>query len=479
MIAYSFPPEGNAGTYRPLRFARYLPSMDWLPTVVSADTNSYERYDPGLLAMVPKEVEVIRVRSRDWWQAFRASRAQRIQEKIAQAPLEVVARIQEAHHAPVRSFIRELVSKAEAWCYHPDKAMLWIRAAVEATVKVCRSKRPNVIWATGQPWSSFIVASRASKRTGVPYVIDFRGSWTLVPTASICSRPHWAQRVDRRVLANLFERAQGAIFFSEVEAECFWCAYKGALDSSKIYIIPNGFDGEIEELPPPDGDKCMILYTGTLGLHRYDTLLQALLHLKKCHPALADRLRLMFFSDAVEALTQQVAALGLSDIVKTSGTIANAEITRLNRNAHAFLMLGIASNVKGNETIVGSKLFSYLKAGRPIVGVLPPGEAKTILQRVGVFTIADADSLEDIVDVLRRLLDAWSMGTLSSLAPNCIASEAYSAKRQTAALIRALEGLPAAEPFVPGSVEIPPSMREIIIQHESMGAEKVRRLQPV
>ncbi len=32
-------------------------------------------------------------------------------------------------------------------------------------------------------------------------------------------------------------------------------------------------------------------------------------------------------------------------------------------------------------------------------------------------------------------------------------------ERQTAALIRVLEGVPAAEAFVPGSVEIPPSLR--------------------
>jgi hypothetical protein len=44
----------------------------------------------------------------------------------------------------------------------------------------------------------------------------------------------------------------------------------------------------------------------------------------------------------------------------------------------------------------------------------------------------------------------------------CIRDEAYSALRQTAALVRALEGIPAAAPFVPGGVEIPPSLRKDI-----------------
>src|SRR5947208_16473187 len=65
MIAYSFPPEGNAGVYRPLRFVRYLPTMGWNASVISLDTHCYERYDPGLLDLVPSATEVIRVRRRD------------------------------------------------------------------------------------------------------------------------------------------------------------------------------------------------------------------------------------------------------------------------------------------------------------------------------------------------------------------------------------------------------------------------------
>jgi hypothetical protein len=37
MIAYFFPPEGNVGSYRPLRFARHLPFFGWQPTVISID----------------------------------------------------------------------------------------------------------------------------------------------------------------------------------------------------------------------------------------------------------------------------------------------------------------------------------------------------------------------------------------------------------------------------------------------------------
>ena len=47
MITYGFPPEGNAGVYRPLRFLRNLPSYGWSGRVISSKGNQFERYDPN------------------------------------------------------------------------------------------------------------------------------------------------------------------------------------------------------------------------------------------------------------------------------------------------------------------------------------------------------------------------------------------------------------------------------------------------
>jgi hypothetical protein len=199
-----------------------------------------------------------------------------------------------------------------------------------------------------------------------------------------------------------------------------------------------------------------------LSYYRYDTLLQALYCFKKFDAARAKRLRLLFVGDGWETLANDAAALGLSDVVVTVGPTPYAEITQMQREAHALLMLERKPTIKGYELLAGAKLFGYLKAGRPIVGVLPSGEAKRILQGVGVSTIADVDSPAEIIGVLRQLLDAWETGMLTSLLPNRDACEAYSAERQTSALVRALEGAPAAEPFVPGMVDIPPSLQREI-----------------
>jgi len=337
--------------------------------------------------------------------------------------------------------------------------MGWIRPAVKATVTLADSTGADVIWATAGPVSSFVVARSASQCTGMPYILDFRDAWTITFNEFESKRPAWATRADRRRLYRLLADAQAVTFRSHKEAECYWRAYAGALDASKIHIIPNGFEGSIDQSVMPEGDKCTVLYAGTLSSYRYDTLLQGLRRLKESSPARAARLQLLVVGEEAAELAKDAAVYGVAALVKTVGPKSHAEIVRLEQEAHALLVLGRPQTVKGYELFASAKLFGYLRAGRPIVGVLPSDETNRILRRLGVSTIADSDSVTEVVAVLDRLLDAWAERGLQALVPSRAACEAYSADRQTLALVRALEGAAASEPFVPNVVEVPASLR--------------------
>jgi glycosyltransferase involved in cell wall biosynthesis len=459
MIAYAFPPEGAAGVFRPLRFIRQLPAMGWRPCVIAAEQYGYERYDPALLNLVPEETEVIRVPGRDPWQAFQLWRAQQVTENLAKTSTDGGQQPAKkaSWRASVRRVLSELVQMAEAYGYHPDRGMLWIRPAVKATVALCSRVKPEAIWATAGPVSSLVVAQRVSHRTGIPYVADFRDAWTITYNKFEARRPRWAVYRDRKRMYSLLKAARTVVFRYQTEAECYWRAYAGALEPSKIHIIPNGYEGEIDSFSAPKGEKCTILYTGTLESYRFDTLLQALRLLKETDAIRAKQLRLVFVGE-VEQLERDAVRMQLSDIVEAHGPASYGETNKLQAGAHALLILGRPSTMKGHELFAGAKLFTYLKAGRPIIGVLPADETRKILRHVGVSTVADADSPREIVVLLQRIVNAWNHGTLTELVPDARACEAYSAPKQTAALVRALLGKPAADPFVPGCVEIPPSL---------------------
>ena len=265
----------------------------------------------------------------------------------------------------------------------------------------------------------------------------------------------------------VFKDAQAVVFLFDSVAECYSRAFPDALDPAKIHIIPNGYEGRIDNSVPSSGDRLNVLYTGTVVSYRYDTLLHALAELNSKAPVTAQKLRLRFIGEGMEDVAKLAARLGLSNIVETAGPTSHAEITRLEREAHALLVLGRLSTITGHELFAGAKVFNYLKTNRPILAVVPRDETRKVLERVGVSTIADADSPAEIANQLERLIKVWSSGTLSSLLPHRDQCEHYSAERQTEALMEALTGGRPAQRFVHGRVEVPPSLRAQVAEDAS------------
>jgi glycosyltransferase involved in cell wall biosynthesis len=344
--------------------------------------------------------------------------------------------------------------------------MGWIRPAVKAAVSLSNRKRPDVLWATAGPVSAFTIAQRLSRETGIPYVLDFRDAWTITYNDFDERRPRWAKHFDRRNMFAFLQGAKAIVFRYEAEAECYWRAYNGALDASRIHIIPNGYEGEVDRFTVSRGQKCNILYTGTLPDYRYDSFLQALAFLQSTLPEEARRLNIQFVGEGTESLSRDIEALGLSGLITTRGPMSHDAVTRLSREADALLVLGRAATMRGYELFAAAKLFGYLKAGRPIIGVLPNDEARKILERVGVPTVANVDSISEIVAVLQNVLHRWREEKLQSLVPDPNACRAFSAESQVGRLVRALEGKPASDPFVPGRVDVPISLKEFVTVRE-------------
>jgi len=456
MIAYYFPPDGGAAVYRPLRFVRRLSKMGWHSTVITKSDGNHERFDPHLMDAVPTETKVVRVADIDPWRSIQARRAARFEERIKAA--ETPARLHAAHQRPARSFLRGVVRRAEAWLYYPDLARFWIRPATRAALETCRQHRPDAVLVTGGPWSSFLGAYRIFQRLGIPYVLDFRDSWTLTCNEDFeMLRPGWARLKDRRLLSKLFRDAQAIVFRYESEAECYWNAYPGALQKAKIHIISNGYEGPIEPFEAAATDKCTLLYAGTVGPYRFETFLDALSILQRTAPDAARQLRVRFVGEGVDSVAREAASRGVNEIVETMRPVTSRDVARLQRDAHGLFLLGVKA-YQGYE-LCGSKVFGYLKAGRPILGILPADESRKVLEGVGVTTIASIESPAEIAELLRDFVAAWSSNRLAALLPDPSRCAQYEAANQTEALVRALEGRPPLACFVPGSVEMPDSLK--------------------
>ncbi|HMS83343.1 MAG TPA: glycosyltransferase [Nitrospira sp.] len=446
-----------------MRFLRELVKKRWSATVISCQPYQYERYDPQLLTEVPSCTRIVRVKGPDPWRAFQTWRGVRIENKLATSSAEEVRQVIAGQYAPWRSRLRDLVGLAEACIYRPDMFMLWIKPAAREAITICQRNRPNVIWATIGPLSAGVVAYRTSVATEVPYVLDFRDPWGLEYYAEEVRRPTWARQIDNRIISRMFEHAQAVVFMFESIAERYMEAFPAALSTNKIHIIPNGFEGEVESFSHMPSGSCTVLYAGTLHTYRYDSLLQGLVQLKRIAPKYAAQLRLRFIGEGLRELSERVADLDLRDVIEILPPTSSVEVRRLQQEAHALLILGRTSGRKGHNLVAGAKLFGYLQAGRPIIGVVPRDETRRILVQIGSQLIADADAPEEVATVFGELVKAWSNKTLERFVPSRIACEAYSSGHQVSDLIAALDGKSPNKAATAGKPTFPPRVQSEVI----------------
>ena len=126
------------------------------------------------------------------------------------------------------------------------------------------------------------------------------------------------------------------VFLFESVAECYMRAFPGALDAERIHIIPNGYEGKIEDTVAPKGDRCTVLYSGTISTYRYDTFLRSLVLLKNKYPEEAKRLRFNFVGEGSDAVLKEAASFGIADLVETSAPVPQSTVAALQRAAHLY-----------------------------------------------------------------------------------------------------------------------------------------------
>ena len=162
IFAYFYPPLAGGGVHRVLSFTRHLPAHGWACTVVCAGERDFWVTDDSLVAAVPDDTEVIRVRGGSGlstWLRLRRDDAEGRRSVRVFAPL------------------RKIVD----WCLFPDSYLGWAQRA-RATVQARIAKGDiDAMLSSSPPDSVHLAAADVARQTGVPWVADFRDPWSRAP----------------------------------------------------------------------------------------------------------------------------------------------------------------------------------------------------------------------------------------------------------------------------------------------------------
>lgn len=393
MVSAVFPPAGGPGVQRSAKFAKYLPEFNWRPTVWALDHPAGLPRDPTLLEDLPAEVTVRRWGGEGIVQVMR--------RQLSGGGL-TDGLVERAVHG-----IDRRVSSLFGRRSLPDELSGWARTSVKPLSRLIEDEGIEVIYSTFSPASNHLLGFALKRRTGLPWVADFRDLWT--DDYRYRERARKRRLAHRRLEQEILETADVVIGVTERQTEIL--ASHAPSESHKFVTITNGFDaddfGGANGGAPRDPDRFVLAHVGRFD--RWRSSSAWFCGLRRFAETLGrDRRRFVFrvVGHVGANLRGRLLAIGVESLF--TGYKTHREAVGEMRSADA-LLLHVPEGPNA-ESVVPGKLFEYLAARRPILVVGPRGgEAERIVTRCAAGVAAGSDEAA-IAEALQRVYHAWESG---------------------------------------------------------------------
>lgn len=260
----------------------------------------------------------------------------------------------------------------------PEQYHSWARRSVIEARRLHRRRPFDLVLATGNPFASFAAAWAFSRITGVPYVVDYRDSWTLDLFANAEAFPpgHPAWKWERRVMA----RASAAVFVNDALRD--WHADRYPATADRMMVVPNGWDPDVldpEATGGAAGGPLSYAYVGTLTANQPVREMIDGFRAMAGHPGATLDLygHLGFFAHSPEKLRADLGLeLGDEGDVRYRGPVSKTALGGVYAASDVLVFLA-----GGSKYVTSGKIFEYMAVGKPIVSVHEPGSAAEAMLR--------------------------------------------------------------------------------------------------
>lgn len=420
IVAYYFPPIAASGSMRPLGFCRYLETYGWRPRVLTTDADSVYPamgVDESLCDRLPDSIQIDRVPSTNPEQRllqirnkFRAEVSRFFPSAGSQAPTGANGHVSDGAQTGFRERYLNLKNVVLDWLFSfPDPQCFWLRPAVQWLSRIPIDEYPDVVFATGGPWTGLLVGQALARRFRVPFVADFRDPWTYNPYLEVRSPFlfHKAAQLERSVYKT------AACVVANTPELCSKLRTDHPDLEKKFVTITNGFDTDTYN---PVDNACnagqgahaasspvveLCHFGSVYGNRNPAALLQAVKELIDRNRIGRKQLRIRFVGawevkDAsCEALARDLEQLG---VIRREAPVSHAECVRQMRAAEILLILQPASPLQ-----IPGKIYEYVATGRPLLVIGGEGATAQLVNqhRLG---ICCPDRTAEIKDLIQRLV---------------------------------------------------------------------------
>ncbi len=363
IITYYWPPSGGSGVQRWVKFSKYLPSEGWQPVIYTPSNPEYTSVDRTLEAEIPSEAEIIRRPISEPYGIYR-----RLMGKDSSTDMKTLtAGAAGGSVTPISSGKKTFKQRLSLWIrgnlFVPDPRVWWVRPSVAFLKKYLKEHPVDVIVTTGPPHSMHLIGEKLSRATGLPWIPDFRDPWTKMYYLKYLPLTSPVRKRLLKMEQSVLDNASTVLAVTPLVQDDF-----RRRTSTPVAMITNGYD-EDDFVGPVESDGLFnIVHTGLFAEDGNPLTLWKVLGKKVAeNPEFKEKMRLRLVGKVDGAVMEAIEAEGLKDNVVNLGYKAH-EVAVREQRAASLLILPLR-NDPDYKPILPGKLFEYLAARRPILGI--------------------------------------------------------------------------------------------------------------
>ena len=276
------------------------------------------------------------------------------------------------------------------WDKTPDRYRDWKPAVMKALsdLRTAGQFNPDVLVTFGSPMSDHLIGLEISRKYRLPWIAHFSDPWVENPFKD---HSWFTKAVNLSLERKVAEAANLLIFTSDETVELVMSKYSNKL-RAKARVLPHAYEEKLYERQADNGSRITIRHVGDLyGRRTPAPLFRALERIVSTNP---DLLSNVCFELVGSTYDLKLNDMGLdklpAGLVAFRPTVSYLESLLLMTSADGLLVIDAPAAL---SVFLPSKLIDYIGAGRPILGITPPGAASNLISELGGWVTDPTDAL--------------------------------------------------------------------------------------